>query len=78
MGGRQRTDGKEHRFLATKGTRALRISDCRLRILITKNGKKKGTKKDKKSRKHGFLREILKNGVVSGSKKGDFIGLIRF
>jgi len=24
------------------------------------------------------LREILKNGVVSGSEKGDFIGLIRF
>ena len=28
--------------------------------------------------KYGFLREILKNGVVGGSKKGDFIGLIRF
>jgi hypothetical protein len=24
------------------------------------------------------LREILKNGVVGGSKKCDFIGLIRF
>jgi hypothetical protein len=37
-----------------------------------------GGKKDKKSRKQGFLREILKNGVVGDSKNGDFIGLIRF
>jgi hypothetical protein len=29
-------------------------------------------------RNKGFLREILKNGVVGGSKKVDFIGLIRF
>jgi len=39
---------------------------------------KKGRKKDKKSRKQGFLTEILKNGVVGGSKNGDFIGLICF
>jgi len=35
-------------------------------------------KKDKKSRKQGFLREILKNVVVGGSKKCGFIGLICF
>jgi hypothetical protein len=29
-------------------------------------------------RNKGFLREILKNGVVGGSKNGDFIGLICF
>jgi hypothetical protein len=40
--------------------------------------KEKRRKKDKKSRNKGFLTEILKNGVVGGSKKGDFIGLIRF
>ncbi|MCX6704592.1 MAG: hypothetical protein NTZ07_04090, partial [Candidatus Woesebacteria bacterium] len=44
--------------------------------------RKKRTKKDKKGQKiegnNGFLREILKNGVVGGSKKCDFIGLICF
>jgi hypothetical protein len=44
---------------------------------MTKN-KKKRKKKYKKSRKQGVLREILKIGVVGGSKKCDFIGLIRF
>jgi len=39
---------------------------------------KKGRKKDKKSRKQGFLREILRNGVVGDSNKCDFIGLICF
>jgi hypothetical protein len=43
---------------------------------------KKGRKKDKKSRKiggnKGVLTVFLKNGVVGGSKKRDFIGLIRF
>jgi hypothetical protein len=29
-------------------------------------------------RNKGFLGEILKNGVVGGSKNGDFIGLLRF
>jgi len=29
-------------------------------------------------RNKGFLREILKNGVVGGTKKRDFIGLICF
>jgi len=43
-----------------------------------KKQKKKGTKKDKNSRNRVFLREILKNGVAGGSKKGDFIGLMRF
>jgi len=36
---------------------------------------KKRRKKDKKSRKQGFLGEILKNGVVGDSEKGDYIGL---
>jgi hypothetical protein len=40
--------------------------------------KKKGEKKIEKSRKQGFLREILKNGVAGDSKKCDFIGLICF
>jgi hypothetical protein len=35
-------------------------------------------KKDKKSRKQGFLREILKIGVAGDSIKCDFIGLICF
>jgi hypothetical protein len=43
---------------------------------------KREVKKEKKSRKiggnKGVLREILKNGVVGGSKKSDFIGLICF
>ena len=40
------------------------------------------TKEEKISRKigrnKGFLREILKNGVVGDSKKCDFIGLVCF
>jgi hypothetical protein len=40
--------------------------------------RKKGEKKDKKSRKQGFLREILKNGAAGDSKRSDFTGLLRF
>ena len=36
---------------------------------------KREQKKRKKLGNKGFLREILKNGVVGGSKNGDFIGL---
>jgi hypothetical protein len=39
---------------------------------------KKEQKKGKKLRNRGFLTVFLKNGVVGGSKKVDFIGLIRF
>jgi hypothetical protein len=35
-------------------------------------------KREKKVKKQGFLGEILKFGVVGGSKKRDFIGLICF
>jgi len=44
----------------------------------TENRRKRGEKKIKKVENQGFLREILKNGVVGGSKKCDFIGLICF
>jgi hypothetical protein len=40
--------------------------------------KKKGTKKDKKSRKQGFLKDFLEIEAVGGGKKCDFIGLICF
>jgi hypothetical protein len=42
------------------------------------NLRKKRTKKEKKVRNRGFLRENLKNGVVGDSINGDFIGLICF
>ena len=37
-----------------------------------------GRKKDKKIKKSGFLRKILKIGVVGNSEKCDFIGLLCF
>jgi len=55
-----------------------RTTDDRRGTIADKKQKKKEEKKDKKSRKYGFLREILKNGVAGGSKKCDFIGLICF
>jgi hypothetical protein len=58
-----------------------RINKVKGRIKKTKNGKQKTEKQGKKRKKlgnKGFLREILKNGVVSGSKKCDFIGHICF
>jgi len=39
---------------------------------------KREQKKRKKLRNKGFLKEILKIGVVGDSKIRDFIGLIRF
>jgi hypothetical protein len=46
--------------------------------VATEDSRKRGRKKKKKSEnrwKYRFLKEILKNGVVGGSKNGDFIGL---
>jgi hypothetical protein len=43
-----------------------------------KKTKEKGEKKYKKSRKQGFLREILKIVAVGDRENGDFIGLMRF
>jgi hypothetical protein len=45
--------------------------------LLSAKGKR-GGKKRKKLRNKRFLAVFLKNGVVGGSKKGDFIGLMRF
>jgi hypothetical protein len=45
---------------------------------IEKGKIRKREKKNKKSRKYGFLTVFLKNGVVGSSKKGGFIGLLRF
>ena len=39
---------------------------------------KREQKKRKKLRNKGFLTVFLKNGVAGGSKKRDFIGLLRF
>jgi hypothetical protein len=41
-------------------------------------GGKIDQKKGKKLRNKGFLTVFLKNGVVGGSKKGNFIRLMRF
>jgi len=46
-----------------------------------KSKKAKGKREQKKRKKlgnKGFLTVFLKNGVVGGSKKCDFIGLLRF
>jgi len=44
----------------------------------TEKREKRREKKSENKKKQGFLREILKNGVVGDSKKCDFIGLICF
>jgi hypothetical protein len=50
------------------------MRDERRRMKDDRNGRKK----DKKNKKIGFLREILKIGVDSNSKNVAFIGLICF
>jgi hypothetical protein len=56
----------------------LHIIPCRRRRKKVKGQKEKESKKRKKLRNKGILREILKNGVVGDSKKCDFIGLMCF
>jgi hypothetical protein len=62
--------------------REKREGDTRYLAGLVKIGRfnctKKEEKKRKKLRNRGFLTVFLKNGVVDGSKKRDFIGLIRF
>jgi hypothetical protein len=49
-----------------------------LKTAVVNKIEKGKIKKEKKSRKHGFLKDFLENGMVGGGKKGDFIGLIGF